>query len=146
MMEMLLANLVRVPALFVFTVGEKGAMVFNTSICTESNVVGLTVLRNHNSIIYSMDTLHRAFSTDLIASTEKGDSRSMVGSLIYCTDTDTWKENEGLQETLTVAMRECAESNLGISQAGVAKGKSVTELLYGLESLRKRGSENEVDT
>ena len=68
-----------------------------------------------------------------------------MGSLSYSTDSDTWKEDKSLQANLVAAARECADSRLYVPQAGAAKGKSLTELLYGLESLRKRGSDNETD-
>ena len=118
-------------------------MRFKSSIQVESNVVGLAVLRNQNSIVYSMDTFHQAFSTDAPADPEKQISRSLVGFLNYCTDSNKWEENQSLQENLVAATRECADSRLLVPQAEAAQGKSLTELLYGLESLRKRGSENE---
>ena len=138
-----LANLSRVPALFLFTLREKGEMSFLSSMHTESNVIGLTVLHNQTSIIYSMDTLHQAFTTDSLVDSEKSSSRSLVGSLTYDTDTETWEENQALQKPLGVAMRQCADKDLSLPQAETGKGKSLTELLYGSESLRKRGSENE---
>ena len=68
-----------------------------------------------------------------------------MGSLSYCTESKTWKENQDLQANLVAATRECADSHLHVSQAGVAHGKPLTDLLYGLESLRKRGSDNETE-
>ena len=120
-------------------------MQFNASIPTESNVIDLTVLHSQSSIVYSMDTSHQAFSKDALGDSEKSNSRSLVGSLRYCTDSKIWKANEALQGNLAAAMRERADSILHAPKAGAAKGKSLTELLYGLESLRKRGSENETD-
>ena len=134
----------RVPALFTFTLEAK-QMRFNASIHTESNVIDLTVLRNQSSVIYSMDNAHQAFSTDLSADNGGQSPRNLLGSLSYCTDAKTWKENQVLQANLIAATRECADNHLHVPQAGAAKGKSLVELLYGLESLRKRGSENETD-
>ncbi|KAF6240269.1 hypothetical protein HO173_001880 [Letharia columbiana] len=134
-----------VPALFTFTLGMNAQMQFSASIHTESNVIDVTILPNQSSVIYSMDTCHQAFSTDASADTGKQGPRSLVGSLIYDLDSKTWEENQALQANLVAATRECADSQLHVPQAGAAKGKSLRELLYGLESLRKRGSENETD-
>lgn len=92
-----------------------------------------------------MDTCHQPFATDTSADTERQSSRSLMGSLSYCRDSDTWEEDVSLQANLDAATRECADSHPDTPEAGAAKGKSLTELLYGLESLRKRGSENETD-
>ena len=65
-----------------------------------------------------------------------------MGSLSYCTDSKNWKVNESLQANLEQAIRECADANLNVSQTREAKEKPITELFYGLESLRKRGPDN----
>ena len=77
---------------------------------------------------------------------EEESSRSLVGSLKYCMQSKTWKENEDLQENIVTATRECACGHVNGSQPGADEGKPLTELLYSLESLRKRNSENETDT
>ena len=120
-------------------------MQFNASIPTESNVIDLIVLRDQCSVVYSMDTSRQAFSTDALADTGKQSSRSLVGSLSFCSDSQTWRDNKSLQENLVAATRKCADSHLHIPQVGAAEGESFKELLYGLESLRKRGSENETN-
>lgn len=142
--EIRLANVCSVPALFIFTLGEKAHIEVNTTIHTESNVIGLTVLRDQSSVVYSMDTFHQAFSTDA-QDTGKQISRSLVGSLNYCTESQTWQENRALQSKLVAATSDWADSHLHVPQAVATEGKSLTDLLYGLESLRKRGSENEID-
>lgn len=120
-------------------------MQFNASIFTKSNVIDLTILHNQSSLVYSMDTSHQAFSTDASADIGNQSPSNLVGSLSYCSDSKTWKENQALQANLVAATRECADSHLNDPQAGTINGKSLTGLLYGLESLRKRGSENEID-
>ncbi len=120
-------------------------MQYHASMHTESNVIDLTVLPDQISIVYSMDNSHQAFSTSAAVDSVKSNIRSLVGSVSYYIDSGTWKANEPLQTNLAIAMRECADSNRHGPQARVAQGKSLTELLYGLESLRKRGSENEAD-
>ena len=118
-------------------------MQFNTSIHTEGNVIDLTLLREQKSVIYSMDTFHQAFSTHALADTGEQNSRSLVGSLAYCGDTQSWKVNEDLQANLVAATRECSDSSLDVRREEGPKGSSLVDLLYGLEGLRKRGTENE---
>lgn len=137
-----LANSCRVPGLFTFTLGEKGQMQFHASIHTEGNVIDSTLLGTQSSVVYSMDTSHQVFSTDALVDTEKSNSRSLVGSLSYCQDSKTWSVNGFLQEKLVESMRECAQSNLHAPQIRAVKEKPLTELLYSLESLRKRGADN----
>ena len=134
------------PALFTFTLGQDGEIHPHESIYTESNVIDMTLLPDQTSVVYSMDICHEAFSTDATTDNEPSDPRSLMGSLSYCRDSKTWKANDSLQAKLVGATRECADSNLNAPQVTAAKGKSFTELFYGLESLRKRGSENsEID-
>ena len=140
--EISLADHFRVPALFIFTLEGKGEMQSHTNISTESNVIDLTILHNQNSVVYSMDTSHQASSTDLSAGSGISSSQCLMGSLSYCTDSKNWKVNESLQANLERAIRECADANLNVSQTREAKEKPITELLYGLESLRKRGPDN----
>ena len=121
-------------------------MQFDRCIHTESNVIDLTVLREQKSVIYSMDTFHQAFSTYALADTGERNSRSLVGSLIYSADSKRWKVNEVVQANLVAAMRECSDSNLDVPDVvEESKGRSLVDLLYGLEGLRKRGSENEMN-
>ena len=120
-------------------------MQFSTSIHTESNVIDVTVLRDQSSVVYSMDTSHQAFSIDVLANPETQSSRSLMGSLSYDMDSKAWRQNQTLQANLVAATKECADSQLHLPQPGAAREKSLTELLYGLESLRKRGSEIEID-
>ena len=131
------------PALFIFTLEGKGEVQFHTNISTESNVIDLTILRNQNSVVYSMDTSHQASSTDVSADSGISSSQCLMGSLSYCTDSENWKVNESLQANLERAIKECANANLNVSQTREAKEKPITELLYGLESLRKRGPDND---
>lgn len=120
-----------------------GELQFDATIQTPSNVIDLALLRNQSSVVYSMDTFHQPFSTD--ASADIGKLNPPLGSLSYVTESRTWQVIEALQANLVTATRECAERNLRAPGIGTANGKSLTELLYGLESLRKRGSENETD-
>ena len=138
-----LAKNCRVPALFTFTLGEKGHMQFNASIHTESNVIDLTVLGEQRTVIYSMDTLHQAFSTHALADTGEANSRNLVGAMIYCAEFKSWKVDEVLRANLAATMRECADSNPDVPRVEAPKGSSLVDLLYGLEGLRKRGLENE---
>ena len=142
--DILLADCLRVPALFIFTLEEKGEVQFHTNISTKSNVIDLTILRYQNSVVYSMDTSHQASSTDVSADSEISSSQCLMGSLSYCTNSENWKVNESLQANLERAIRESANANLNVSrETREAKEKPITELLYGLESLRKRGPDND---
>ena len=130
------------PALFIFTLGEKGEVQFHTNISTECNVIDLTLLRNQNSVVYTMDTSHQASPTGVPADSGTSSSQRLMGSLSYCNNSKKWKVNESLQANLERAMKECAYANPNVSQTEGPKEKPITELLYGLESLRKRGSDN----
>ena len=57
-------------------------------------------------------------------------------------DSKIWKVDKSLQANLERAMKECADANLNVSQTRAAKEKPITESIYSLESLRKRGSDN----
>lgn len=110
----------------------------------EANVIDMAILSDRGSLIYSMDMIHCRFSTSVTASEEEQHSRLAVGAIRLTAD-DSWFEKDlDLHEELVPTMEQSARSRLLTEQKNTAKGKSLRELLYGLEGLRKRGGEDGV--
>ena len=104
----------------------------------------MVVLQDRSSVIYSMDNIHRPFSkmeedSDTVAT-------SLVQAIHYLRDSQRWEEDLSLDDALLPALEAFAKSRPLPPQKTAAKGKSLKELLYGLENLRKQGIGTDADT
>lgn len=133
------------PALFLFTLDAQNRIVFRETYPTERNVIDLVVLSDRRSVICSMDNIHERFST----LSENGDSTSspLIDAINFSKTAQHWVKDSDLCGRLLPALEESAKSRPMLPDNNAAKGKSLKELLYGLESLRKNrdgaGSVNE---
>ena len=125
-----------IPALFLFAFNQDEKIEFRETYPTEGNVIDMVVLQDRNSVLYSMDNVHKPFSN-----TEDSDSasRSLVEAIHFLRTPQRWEEDLNLDDALLPALEACAKTRPLMPQKNAAKGKSLKELLYGLESLRKRG-------
>ena len=130
----------RVPALFVFSLSSDAMLDFQTSISLEGNVIDLTIVNNQRSILYSMDAIHTPFSTGTIEASEAGKTRPFVG-LLESTKLG-WKQGTACKMDLIENMEEILKSRPFTPESKLAKGRSMKELLYNLENLRKTESED----
>ena len=101
----------------------------------------MNALRNKSIIIYSLDNYHIPFSTTIIESSEEQLSRPMIGCLSF-EDTGRWEEVDFMQDSIA-CMQRIAESQESVGCSGLEKGKSLRDLLYGIENLRKRVNEEQ---
>lgn len=116
------------------------------SYAVEANVIDLAILPDRGSIVFSMDMIHCSFSTTVTVSEVDQYTRAAVGAIKVSADGLWFEEDLEMYAKLAPAMAHCASSHPSVEQKGVAKGKSLRELLYGLESLRKRGGEDWLDS
>lgn len=125
-----------VPSLFLFTFDESNGIVFREAYPTEGNVIDIVVLQDRRSVIYSMDNIYEPASTTNI----RRDSTSipLVEAIHFLQEPQRWEEDLNLDMDLLPALEKQARCRPMLSQKDVAKGKSLTELLYSLENLRKR--------
>lgn len=91
-------------------------------------------------IIYSIDHYHMPFSTTVFPSLEKQSSQPLLGAIILDTF-DHWIQKIILEKTLA-NLTQSAETGWSYPGNFVEPGKSLSEFLYGIETLRKRGQEN----
>lgn len=126
-----------IPSLFLFTFDESDQIVFREAYSTDRNVLDVVVLQDQKSIVYSMDNIHPPFST----TDDKRDATStcLVKAIHFLQGPQRWEDDLALGVDLLPALEMYAKSRPMVPQKNVAKGKSLKELLYGLETLRKRG-------
>ena len=106
------------------------------------NVIDVVAIQDQGAIVYSMDTVHEAFSTTTVANDQAQKERSTIGVMKITQNAISetcLQQSQHLQ--LVTAMKQCIQRQSFIHENLTAKGKSMRDLLYGLESLRKRGGE-----
>ena len=110
----------------------------------KGNVIDVIAIQDQEAVVYSMDTVHEAFSTITVANDQAQRERSSIGVMKI---TQNAMSDMCLQQSqhpqLVTAMEQCIERQSFIHENSTAKGKSMRDLLYGLESLRKRGGEEQ---
>lgn len=131
----------RVPGLFMFLVDSDAKISFKASVPLESNVIDVVFIPQSESVLYSMDAVHQPFSTTAMASAEEQESRPSVGA-VQATKLGWERKSEGTMGLVAVLERQL-KNQANYMQNGKMKGGSVRELLYNLENLRKRISEDE---
>jgi len=131
----------RVPGLFMFLVDSDAKVSFKASVSLEGNVIDVVFIPPSESVVYSMDAVHKPFSTTIVACAEEQESRPSVGA-VQATKLG-WERDTEATRGLVVVMQECLGNQPDILEDGKMKGGSMRELLYNLEGLRKRGSEDE---
>ena len=131
-----------IPALFLFTFDESDKIIFREAYPTEGNVLDMVTLQDRRSIIYSMDNVHQPFTTT--DARRDATSSSFAEAIHFLRGPQRWEEDLNLDDSLLPALEMCAKNRPILPQTKVGKGKSLRELLYSLESLRKRDMENDV--
>ena len=72
-------------------------------------------------------------------------NRPVVVVVHFASNSQLIEKDSSLHMDLLPAIETCAKGQLFVEQKNAAKGKSLKELLYGLESLRKRASDDAND-
>ena len=129
----------RIPALFIFSVLDKDLMSFERYVILEGNVIDVVFIEYGEFFLYSMDTAHAPFSTLTVDVTQDQKSRPSVGSLELINS--GWEKDSENHKGLIDGMGKCQGAYPDFPHNSTAKGKSMRELLYNLQSLRKRDVE-----
>lgn len=131
-------NTLRLPCIVVFDLSKNGVLAFSRSYITRGNVIDMAVIANQHRIIYSMDCIHTPFSTVVINDSDAQDAAPVIGGISFSSKTP-------VDEDLVAVMDVCAKQSTITTPESAAKGKTLRDLLYGLESLRKRGADGDTD-
>ena len=102
---------------------------------TEHNVIDITVLGGSGIILYSMDIYHEPFSTTIKSDKEKLESGVIFGStrLNDCGGDGIENKDQSIVGAL----------NRWVQGQGIESQTEYKPYSYSLESLRKRGQEDE---
>lgn len=135
-----------IPALFYFRMDIEVEKMEYVGTCGPliGNVIDVVAVQDQGAVVYSMDTVHEAFSTSTVANDQAQKERSIIGVTKITQNTMSemcLQQSQHLQ--LVTAMEQCIQRQSVIHENSTAKGKSMRDLLYGLESLRKRGGEEQ---
>ncbi|MCJ1270810.1 tRNA (guanine-N(7)-)-methyltransferase non-catalytic subunit trm82 [Lobaria immixta] len=129
-----------IPALFIFGLDIEAKIQYRGCCPVPGNVVDVTTLNETSTIIYSLDNCHVAFSTTVLASEAEQFSRPMLGYLSFDASGD-WEGIGNLEHPIT-CMEQSAKAQELVMNPGSENERSLRELLYGIENLRKRGQED----
>ncbi|KAL9014147.1 MAG: hypothetical protein Q9173_001203 [Seirophora scorigena] len=132
-----------IPAVFLFSIADNGAMRQEAAIATEGNVIGITVSKNRDHIAYAIDTEHKQFSQFQLVEVDRPTPSATIGILSYSAMTGHWQHNVDLQQAIRLATRNLSSRASHVDQAlgGKMRNRDSASLLYGLENLRKRGQD-----
>ena len=136
----------RIPALFHFHINTEAEKIgyMGTYGPLKGNVIDVAFIQDEGAVVYSMDTVHEAFSTTRVANDQAQKERFSIGVMKI---TQNARSELCMQQhqhpQLVTAMEQCIQRQAIIHENSTAKGKSMRDLLYGLESLRKRGGEEQ---
>ena len=132
----------RLPLLIFLLLDNDSRLKFRGHFSTAGNITDITSFTSFTTntvIIYSMDTLHRPGTSKLLQEEDDdGTLTSSVAGLLYGLRPGAFRGPEGPEARMLSTMNKCAEDHPFVWQTNAAKGKSMTEMLYSLESLRKR--------
>jgi hypothetical protein len=126
----------RIPALLIFSLSTEGVVFHRQNIVLEGNLLDVATC-DRNSIIYSMDNAHRPLTR---AVTDIDGTRPVIGTYGY--GPDHWSREGPLVPTVD-AINQWSLSQRDLSQAGETKPVVSSELLYSIESLRKRAGQED---
>ena len=128
----------RIPALFVFHFsGDK--LSFRECLIADGNVLDLTVLKEQKSILYSMDNVHEPFSTNTF---QQNDGRPVLGTYSYIQTEKRWVSRANALQDLNKAV-DAINIWATTEYASKEEQNTLSERLYGIEHLRKRGLEED---
>lgn len=128
------------PALFMFSLDQNAMIHFESCISLDGNVIDVAYVESGNFLLYSMDAVYVPFSTTAVESIQGQKTRPSVGSL-RSTDLG-WEKDSGHHQDLLGSMEGYLASIPDDPQSSMPKGKSMREMLYSLEVLRKKDSED----
>ncbi|KAI4117813.1 MAG: hypothetical protein LQ345_002035 [Seirophora villosa] len=132
-----------IPAVFLFSIADNGAMQQEAAIATEGNVISITVSKNRDHIAYAIDTEHKQFSQSQLVDMDRPTPSASIGILSYSAMTGHWEHNVDLEQAIRLATPNLSSRASHVDQAfgGKMSSRDSASLLYGLENLRKRGQD-----
>ena len=138
-----MANFFRVPALFIFQINGDG-LIFREYLTVEGNVLDVAILSGQKSIVYSMDNILKPFSTSVV---QKSGSRSTIGVYTYSHPMERWVPSSSVIRELNRAV-DAINNWASAGDSSQDEKNALSERLYDIEHLRKRGQEeeNQADT
>ena len=128
----------RLPCIVAFDLSKDGVLAFSETYITKGNVIDMAVIANQHRIIYSMDCIHTPFSTVVINDSDAQEAAPVIGGISF-------SPRAPIDEDLIAIMDVCAKTSTITTPESAAKGKTLRDLLYGLESLRKRGADGDTE-
>lgn len=127
-----------------FFSNEAGLLEHLETLQTEGNVIDVAILSGHQAILYSMDNLHEPNSTGRMGSTGK---KPVVGWYSYSCPLDNVGKKSGMDsiavDSIANAINKWATEQESFSSDSSSQSSIVSDLLYSIGKLRKRGQDDD---
>lgn len=132
-----------IPALFHWSLRTDGSMNYRRFYALPGNVIDAVVLEYRASILVSIDNVHEAGSTEVLRSRSTQEAVLRLHALSFATDLDGEPKvrDEGLISVSETISNDRSTILDGNEVDGTSHNRALSELLYGVEHLRKRGPE-----
>lgn len=129
--------LLRIPALFIYSITSSHVLEFRQSLFVEGNVLDVAILQGQESLIVAMDNVHVPLSTRVV---ENAGNRPALTAFSYDADSGRWVEGHDFERMLLAINDWAALQGSQFAQTG-SEDSSLSGLLYSIENLRKKGQE-----
>jgi len=123
----------------IFSSNKAGLLEHHETLQTEGNVIDVAILASHQAILYSMDNLHEPNSTGRVESTGQ---RPVVGCYNYSCALNNVGKNSGM-DSIANAINKWATEQESLSYDPSSQSSIVSDLLYSVGKLRKRGQDDD---
>lgn len=123
----------------IFFSNEAGLLEHVETLQTEGNVIDVAILSGHQAILYSMDNLHEPNSTGRVEGT---DQKPVVGCYSYSSALDNVGKKSGM-DSIANAINKWATGQESFSSDSSSQSSIVSDLLYSIGKLRKRGQDDD---
>lgn len=132
-----------IPALFHWSLRTDGLMNYRRFYTLPGNVLDAVVLEYRASILVSIDNVYEAGSTETVRSRSGQEAALRLHALSFATDLEgePMVRDEGLV-SVSENISNDRSTILDVNEDdGTSQHRALSELLYGVEHLRKRGPE-----
>ncbi|KAL9121133.1 MAG: hypothetical protein Q9187_002315 [Circinaria calcarea] len=129
--------LLRIPALFIYGITSSHVLEFRQCLLVEGNVLDVAILQGQRSFLVTMDNVHVPLTTTVV---ENAGNRPALAAFSYDADSRRWVEGHDF-ESILLAINDWAALRGSQSAQTGSEDSLLSDLLYGIENLRKRGRE-----
>ena len=125
-----------------FSLSHSANLRFRQYVPLSGNVLDVAILHEESAIIYSLDNYHEPFSIKRAAEPKTNLSRQMIG-IIKFYQNDGWRAGD-VPDNVIASIDRISKVEEPFNEQESERGRPLGELLYTIESLRKRNQADHI--